>query len=102
MRKWNTIMKKMAVLLLSAVLISAMMPGQVRAQEQSEQDDTKMSVQSGDTDSGSEFETEEDTDSPQADDAAGSDNAIQWYRKAASAGLEKAEKRAAVLEEMRQ
>ena len=31
-----------------------------------------------------------------------SDNAIQWYRKAASAGLEKAEKRAAVLEEMRQ
>ena len=70
-------MKKMTVLLLSAMLISAMMPGQVRAQEQSEQDDTKMSVQSGDTDSGSEFETEEDTDSPQADDAAGSDNAIQ-------------------------
>ena len=59
------------------MLISAMMPGQARAQEQSEQDDTKISVQSGDTDSGSEFETEEDTDSPQADDAAGSDNAIQ-------------------------
>lgn len=77
MRKWSMIMKKMTVLLLSAMLISAMMPGQVRAQEQSEQDDTKMSVQSGDTDSGSEFETEEDTDSPQADDAAGSDNAIQ-------------------------
>ena len=77
MRKWNTIMKKMAVLFLSAVLISAMMPGQARAQEQSEQDDTKISVQSGDTDSGSEFETEEDTDSSQADDAAGSDNAIQ-------------------------
>ena len=70
-------MKKMAVLFLSAVLISAMMPGQARAQEQSEQDDTKISVQSGDTDSGSEFETEEDTDSSQADDAAGSDNAIQ-------------------------
>lgn len=77
MRKWSMIMKKMTVLLLSAMLISAMMPGQARAQEQSEQDDTKMSVQSGDTDSGSEFETEEDTDSPQADDAAGSDNAIQ-------------------------
>lgn len=77
MRKWSMIMKKMTVLLLSAMLISAMMPGQVRAQEQSEQDDTKISVQSGDTDSGSEFETEEDTDSPQADDAAGSDNAIQ-------------------------
>ena len=70
-------MKKMTVLLLSAMLISAMMPGQARAQEQSEQDDTKISVQSGDTDSGSEFETEEDTDSTQADDAAGSDNAIQ-------------------------
>lgn len=70
-------MKKMTVLLLSAMLISAMMPGQARAQEQSEQDDTKISVQSGDTDSGSEFETEEDTDSPQAGDAAGSDNAIQ-------------------------
>ena len=70
-------MRKMTVLLLSAMLISAMMPGQARAQEQSEQDDTKISVQSGDTDSGSEFETEEDTDSPQADDAAGSDNAIQ-------------------------
>lgn len=77
MRKWSMIMKKMTVLLLSAMMISAMMPGQARAQEQSEQDDTKMSVQSGDTDSGSEFETEEDTDSPQADDAAGSDNAIQ-------------------------
>lgn len=77
MRKWSMIIKKMTVLLLSAMLISAMMPGQVRAQEQSEQDDTKISVQSGDTDSGSEFETEEDTDSPQADDAAGSDNAIQ-------------------------
>ena len=77
MRKWSMIMKKMTVLLLSAMLISAMMPGQVRAQEQSEQDDTKMSVQSGDTDSGSEFETEEDTDSPQADDAVSSDNAIQ-------------------------
>lgn len=77
MRKWSMIIKKMTVLLLSAMLISAMMPGQARAQEQSEQDDTKMSVQSGDTDSGSEFETEEDTDSPQADDAAGSDNAIQ-------------------------
>ena len=70
-------MKKMTVLLLSAMLISAMMPGQARAQEQSEQDDTKISVQSGDTDSGSEFETEEDTDSPQADDAVSSDNAIQ-------------------------
>lgn len=70
-------MKKMTVLLLSAMLISAMMPGQARAQEQSKQDDTKIGVQSGDTDSGSEFETEEDTDSPQADDAAGSDNAIQ-------------------------
>ena len=77
MRKWSMIMKKMTVLLLSAMLISAMMPGQARAQEQSEQDDTKISVQSGDTDSGSEFETEEDTDSPQADDAAGSDNSIQ-------------------------
>ncbi|MBM6801393.1 hypothetical protein H6B07_01710, partial [Mediterraneibacter glycyrrhizinilyticus] len=77
MRKWSMIMKKMTVLLLSAMLISAMMPGQARAQEQSEQDDTKIGVQSGDTDSGSEFETEEDTDSPQADDAAGSDNAIQ-------------------------
>lgn len=77
MRKWSMLMKKMTVLLLSAMLISAMMPGQARAQEQSEQDDTKISVQSGDTDSGSEFETEEDTDSPQADDAAGSDNAIQ-------------------------
>ena len=77
MRKWSMIMKKMTVLLLSAMLISAMMPGQARAQEQSEQDDTKISVQSGDTDSGSEFETEEDTDSPQAGDAAGSDNAIQ-------------------------
>ena len=77
MRKWSMIMKKMTVLLLSAMLISAMMPGQARAQEQSEQDDTKISVQSGDTDSGSEFETEEDTDSSQADDAAGSDNAIQ-------------------------
>ena len=77
MRKWSMIMKKMTVLLLSAMLISAMVPGQARAQEQSEQDDTKISVQSGDTDSGSEFETEEDTDSPQADDAAGSDNAIQ-------------------------
>lgn len=77
MRKWSMIMKKMTVLLLSAMLISAMMPGQARAQEQSEQDDTKISVQSGDTDSRSEFETEEDTDSPQADDAAGSDNAIQ-------------------------
>lgn len=77
MRKWSMIIKKMTVLLLSAMLISAMMPGQARAQEQSEQDDTKISVQSGDTDSGSEFETEEDTDSPQADDAAGSDNAIQ-------------------------
>ena len=77
MRKWSMIMKKMTVLLLSAMLISAMMPGQARAQEQSEQDDTKISVQSGDTDSGSEFETEEDTDSTQADDAAGSDNAIQ-------------------------
>lgn len=77
MRKWSMIMKKMTVLLLSAMMISAMMPGQARAQEQSEQDDTKISVQSGDTDSGSEFETEEDTDSPQADDAAGSDNAIQ-------------------------
>ena len=77
MRKWSMIMKKMTVLLLSAMMISAMMPGEARAQEQSEQDDTKMSVQSGDTDSGSEFETEEDTDSPQADDAAGSDNAIQ-------------------------
>ena len=77
MRKWSMIMKKMTVLLLSAMLISAMMPGQARAQEQSEQDDTKISVQSGDTDSGSEFETEEDTDSPQADDAVSSDNAIQ-------------------------
>lgn len=77
MRKWSMIMKKMTVLLLSAMLISAMMPGQARAQEQSKQDDTKIGVQSGDTDSGSEFETEEDTDSPQADDAAGSDNAIQ-------------------------
>jgi len=77
MRKWSMIMKKMTVLLLSAMMISAMMPGEARAQEQSKQDDTKMSVQSGDTDSGSEFETEEDTDSPQADDAAGSDNAIQ-------------------------
>ena len=77
MKKWSMIMKKMTVLLLSAMMISAMMPGQARAQEQSEQDDTKISVQSGDTDSGSEFETEEDTDSPQADDAAGSDNAIQ-------------------------
>lgn len=77
MRKWSMIMKKMTVLLLSAMMISAMMPGQARAQEQSEQDDTKISVQSGDTGSGSEFETEEDTDSPQADDAAGSDNAIQ-------------------------
>ena len=77
MRKWSMIMKKMTVLLLSAMLISAMMPGQARAQEQSEQDDTKISVQSGDTDSGSEFETEEDTDSSQADDAVSSDNAIQ-------------------------
>lgn len=77
MRKWSMIMKKMTVLLLSAMMISAMTPGQARAQEQSEQDDTKISVQSGDTGSGSEFETEEDTDSPQADDAAGSDNAIQ-------------------------
>ena len=77
MRKWSMIMKKMTVLLLSAMMISAMMPGEARAQEQSKQDDTKISVQSGDTDSGSEFETEEDTDSPQADDAAGSDNAIQ-------------------------
>ena len=77
MRKWSMIMKKMTVLLLSAMLISAMMPGETRAQEQSKQDDTKIGVQSGDTDSGSEFETEEDTDSPQADDAAGSDNAIQ-------------------------
>ena len=77
MRKWSMIMKKMTVLLLSAMLISAMMPGEARAQEQSKQDDTKIGVQSGDTDSGSEFETEEDTDSPQADDAAGSDNAIQ-------------------------
>ena len=58
-------------------MISAMMPGEARAQEQSKQDDTKIGVQSGVTDSGSEFETEEDTDSPQADDAAGSDNAIQ-------------------------
>ena len=77
MRKWSMIMKKMTVLLLSAMMISAMMPGEARAQEQSKQDDTKIGVQSGDTDSGSEFETEEDTDSPQADDAAGSDNAIQ-------------------------
>lgn len=77
MRKWSMIMKKMTVLLLSAMLISAMMPGEARAQEQSKQDDTKIGVQSGDTDSGSEFETEEDTDSPQADDAVSSDNAIQ-------------------------
>ena len=77
MRKWSMIMKKMTVLLLSAMMISAMMPGEARAQEQSKQDDTKIGVQSGDTDSVSEFETEEDTDSPQADDAVGSDNAIQ-------------------------
>ena len=77
MRKWSMIMKKMTVLLLSAMMISAMMPGEARAQEQSKQDDTKIVVQSGDTDSGSEFETEEDTDSPQADDAVSSDNAIQ-------------------------
>ena len=47
MRKWNTIMKKMAVLLLSAVLISAMMPVQLRAQEQSVQDETEIGAQSG-------------------------------------------------------
>ena len=46
MRKWNTIMKKMAVLLLSAVLISAMMPVQLRAQEQSVQDETEIGAQS--------------------------------------------------------
>ena len=48
MRKWSMITKKMTVLLLSAMLISAMMPGQARAQEQSEQDDTEISMQSGD------------------------------------------------------
>ena len=47
MRKWNTIMKKMAVLFLSAVLISARMPVQLRAQEQSVQDETEIGAQSG-------------------------------------------------------
>ena len=47
MKKWSMITKKMTVLLLSAMLISAMMPGQARAQEQSERDDTEISVQSG-------------------------------------------------------
>ena len=48
MKKWNMIMKKMAVLLLSAVLISAMMPVQLQAQEQGVQGESEIGVQSGD------------------------------------------------------
>ena len=68
MRKWSMITKKMTVLLLAAMLISAMMPGQARAQEESEQDDTEISVQSGD---GAE------ADSAAADDTIGGDKAVQ-------------------------
>ena len=68
MRKWSMITKKMTVLLLAAMLISAMMPGQARAQEESEQDDTEISVQSGD---GAE------SDSAAADDTIGGDKAVQ-------------------------
>lgn len=68
MKKWSTITKKMTVLLLAAMLISAMMPGQARAQEESEQDDTEISVQSGD---GAE------SDSAAADDTIGGDKAVQ-------------------------
>ena len=68
MRKWSMITKKMTVLLLAAMLISAMMPGQARAQEESEQDDTEISVQSGD---GAE------SDSAAADNTIGGDKAVQ-------------------------
>ena len=68
MKKWSTITKKMTVLLLAAMLISAMMPGQARAQEESEQDDTEISVQSGD---GAE------SDSAAADNTIGGDKAVQ-------------------------
>ncbi len=68
MKKWSTITKKMTVLLLAAMLISAMMPGQARAQEESEQDDTEISVQSGD---GAE------SDSAAADDTISGDKAVQ-------------------------
>lgn len=68
MKKWSTITKKMTVLLLAAMLISAMMPGQARAQEESEQDDTEISVQSGD---GAE------SDSAAADDTIGGDKVVQ-------------------------
>ena len=61
------ITKKMTVLLLSAMLISAMIPGQARAQEQSERDDTEISVQSGER---------AETDSA-ADDEDGGEKAMQ-------------------------
>lgn len=48
MRKWSMIMKKMAVLFLSAALISMMIPVQLRAQEQSVQDKSEIGVQSVD------------------------------------------------------
>lgn len=78
MKKWSMITKKMTVLLLSAMLISAMMPGQARAQEQSERDDTGISVQSGER---------AETDSA-ADDEDGGGKAMQTT-EAQDTGTEK-------------
>ena len=78
MRKWSMITKKMTVLLLSAMLISAMMPGQARAQEQSERYDTGISVQCGER---------AETDSA-ADDEDGGEKAMQTT-EAQDTGTEK-------------
>lgn len=77
MRKWSMIMRKMTVLLFAAMLISAMMPEQARAQEQSEQDNTGISEQDVDDNSVSEFATGEETESSQVDDAVDSENENQ-------------------------
>ena len=61
----------------AAMLISAMMPEQARAQEQSEQDNTGISEQDVDDNSVSEFATGEEIESSQVDDAVDSENENQ-------------------------
>lgn len=79
MRKWSMITKKMTVLLLSAMLISAMMPGHARAQAQSERDDTGISMQSGD---------DAETDPAADDDTIGGEKTVQTL-EAQDTGTEK-------------
>lgn len=68
MGKWSTFIKKTAVLFLAAVLISVMLPKQAQAQEQSIEDDTNVSEEGEADPTGSESDTEKDTDDVQADD----------------------------------